>query len=293
MILIIMTIYTHCAARVNTETLHVELISEKQALEQHYDEVINHYVLKELKKPEFRENIIQNNIALTKKAIADSVSQEHFIIQTINSIEELDRICNGLSKRAREWYGYYFPEATERISDNELFVREVLQKDKGLLTKELNIKFSMGPDVGHNGIEKQDIEKVTEFVMQIRSLYDERESLKNYLEILMKKICPNTYAVAGSLIGAKLLEKAGSLKHLSIMPSSTIQLLGAEKALFRHLRNKKIRPPKHGLILSHPYVMDAKDKGKAARMFSAKISIASKVDYFKGEFIGDKLKEEL
>jgi nucleolar protein 56 len=103
------------------------------------------------------------------------------------------------------------------------------------------------------------------------------------------------YTITGGLIGAKLLEKAKSLKHLAMMPSSTIQLLGAETALFRHLRNKSIRPPKHGLIISHSFVMDAKrqDKGAAARKLAAKISIAARVDYFKGEFIGDILKEDL
>jgi len=111
----------------------------------------------------------------------------------------------------------------------------------------------------------------------------------------MMAYCPNIYSLTGGLIGAKLLEKAKSLRHMAFLPSSTIQLLGAEKALFRHLRNKKIRPPKHGLILSHPTVMDAKrtDRGAAARMFAAKISIAAKVDYFHGEFIGDRLREEL
>jgi nucleolar protein 56 len=111
----------------------------------------------------------------------------------------------------------------------------------------------------------------------------------------MMNYCPNIYSLTGGLIGAKLLEKTKSLRHMAFLPSSTIQLLGAEKALFRHLRNKKIRPPKHGLILSHPLVMDAKraDRGAAARMFAAKISIAARVDYFHGEFIGDQLREEL
>jgi nucleolar protein 56 len=234
--------------------------------------------------------LVKNNIAIVKKAISASVNKEQFIIQSINAIEELDRICNGLSKRLREWYGYYFPESVEKIVDNEIFVRTILGKDKKELMSDFNLKESMGPDIGENNIEDADIEKIIEYARQIQSMYDQRESLKNYLEELMKEICPNVYAVAGTIIGAKLMEKAGSLRHLSMMPSSTIQLLGAERALFRHLRNKKIRPPKHGIILNHPYVLDSKNRGKSARMLSAKISIAAKVDYFKGEYIGDKLK---
>lgn len=285
-----MGVYKHCIGDVNTENLHVKVLSPEQSITQKYENAISVAVLIELKKPEYREQLIKNNIAIVKKAISESVTKEQFIIQTINSIEELDRICNRLSKRIREWYGYYFPEAPHKIIDNEIFIRTIIEKDKNYLMKDFNIDKSMGPDIGQNEIKSRDIDKIIEYARQVQSMYDQRESLKEYLEELMKELCPNIYEVAGTLIGAKLLEKAGSLKHLSMMPSSTIQLLGAEKALFRHLRNKKIRPPKHGIILNHPYVLNSKDKGKAARQLAAKISIASKVDYFKGEFIGDKLK---
>lgn len=284
-----MTIFRHCIGEINTENLHVKPVSSEDSINVKYDFTVNYAVLKELRKPEYKEALIKNNIAIVKKAIANSVSQEQFIIQTINAIDELDRIVNGLSKRLREWFGYYFPESTERIIDNEIFVRTILQKDKTELMKDFDITISMGPNVGENGVENSDIDKMIEYARQTQMMFDERESLKNYLEDLMRKLCPNITAVCGSMIGAKLLEKAGSLRHLSIMPSSTIQLLGAEKALFRHLRNKSIRPPKHGLILNHPAVLDSKDKGKAARQLASKISIASKVDYFKGEFVGDIL----
>jgi len=285
-----MSIFRHCVGEINTENLYVHQIDAKEALEQKYDAVINSSILIELRKPEYKESLVRNNISIVKRAISASVNKEQFIIQSINAIEELDRICNGLSKRLREWYGYYFPESVEKINDNEIFVRTILEKDKKELMSEFNLKESMGPDVGDSNIQSKDIDKIIEYARQIQSMYDQRESLKNYLEELMIEICPNVHAVAGTMIGAKLMQKAGSLRHLSMMPSSTIQLLGAEKALFRHLRNKKIRPPKHGIILNHPYVLDSKNRGKSARMLSAKISIASKVDYFKGEFIGDKLK---
>ena len=243
--------------------------------------------LKELRKHDYREKIIQENLKYVKFQISLSTTPDILIIQSINAIEDLDRTINLLSKRYREWYGYFLPELSEKIQDHEIFIRRSLE-DKNELIKELNIDISMGKDFDQKHIDAMNL-----FARHIIELFDQRADLKEYLELIMQEQCPNLFAVAGSLIGAKLIEKAGSLKHLSIMPSSTIQLLGAEKALFRHLRNKKIRPPKHGLILSHPYVMDAKNKGKAARVFSAKISIATKVDYFKGEFIGDRLKEEL
>lgn len=246
--------------------------------------------LKDRRKPEHRQEIIIENIVLVKKMIADSVSEDIFIIQAINSIEELDRVCNTLAKRIREWYGYYFPELGVIIEDNEVFTQRIVQTSKKEFMKEYNIDVTMGPE-----ISEKDYNAIITFARQLSELYNERRTIIDYLEEIMTTYCPNIHTVAGALIGAKLLEKAGSLKHLSIMPSSTIQLLGAEQALFRHLRNKRIRPPKHGFILSHPFVMNASktSKGQAARMLAAKISIASKIDYFHGEYIGDKLKEEL
>ena len=246
--------------------------------------------LKEQRKPEYREEIIAKNLVNVKILIAGSVNNDTFIIQSINTIEELDRICNTLAKRVREWYGYYFPELSYSIEDNEIFIKRIIQKSKKEFMQELELNVSMGPEL----LEK-DLDAIMSFVRQVNDMYLEGDNIIKYLEDVMKEYTPNIYAVTGALIGAKLLDKARSLKHLSQMPSSTVQLLGAEQALFRHLRNKRIRPPKHGFILSHPLVMNAsrEQKGSMARVLAAKISIASKIDYFKGEFLGDKLLEEV
>ena len=244
--------------------------------------------LDERRLPEHKEEIISENMLLVKKMIADSVSSDTFMIQSINSIEELDKVCNTLTKRIREWYGYYFPEMNYLIQDNEEFIRKVIEKSKESFMAEKDIKISMGPE-----LSQKDIDAIIDFARQVSALYSQRERIMKYLEDVMKSYCPNILALTGAMIAAKLLEKAGSLRQLSRLPSSTIQLLGAEQALFRHLRNKRIRPPKHGFILSHPLVGQAKNKGQAARMLAAKISIASKIDYFKGEFLGDKLLREV
>ncbi|MFC1801226.1 C/D box methylation guide ribonucleoprotein complex aNOP56 subunit, partial [Nanoarchaeota archaeon] len=107
-----------------------------------------------------------------------------------------------------------------------------------------------------------------------------------------KKYCPNLLELCGSTIGSGLIELAGSLKRLATFPSSTVQLLGAEKALFRHIRTGA-RSPKHGLILQHPLVQNAKEKGKAARALADKISLASRLDFFKGEFKAKEMRKEL
>ncbi|MGV8141035.1 MAG: NOP5/NOP56 family protein [Candidatus Woesearchaeota archaeon] len=268
----------------------VKYYTDEEILSQEHTEQAPIELLRELRWPQYREKLIHVNTVLVKKVIAESVSTDTHIIQSINAVEELDKVCNTLVKRIREWYGYYYPEMEHEISDNELFIKKILQETKSENMTARNIEVSMGPD-----IDPKDLDRILEFARQVDDLYSEREKLILYIDNTMMAYCPNVYSLTGGLIGAKLLEKAKSLKHLAYLPSSTVQLLGAEKALFRHLRNKKIRPPKHGLILSHPMVMDAKraDRGTAARMFAAKISIAARVDYFKGEFIGDTLREEL
>ena len=253
-------------------------------------ELVHAGLLKELRKPEYKERMVKTNTLFVKEIISGSVNEDNHIIQAINAVEELDKVCNTLTKRIREWYGYYYPELEHSISDNQTFIKRILEHTKDELMLERNDTISMGPD-----ISPTDLDAILAFARQVDDLYTQREKLILYIDNIMMRYCPNVYILTGGLIGAKLLEKAKSLRHMAWLPSSTIQLLGAEKALFRHLRNKKIRPPKHGLILSHPYLMDAKrdKKGTAARLFAAKISIAAKVDYFKGEFIGDQLKEDL
>ena len=223
----------------------------------------------------------EENIKLTKQAVQASVSRDLLIIQAVNSIEELTTVSNMLINRLREWYGYYNPEFVKETCSNEDFVAKIISAKKK--------KDSMGAD-----FEKQDLKIIFDLSKQINSLHKMKDELTDYLDKTMKEICPNTNAITGSFIGAKLLSFAGSLKNLSEMTSSTVQLLGAEKALFRHLHGQG-KSPKHGILVNHELVMGAqfKEKGKVARALADKIAIASKVDYFKGDFVGDKLIAEL
>ena len=110
----------------------------------------------------------------------------------------------------------------------------------------------------------------------------------------MDNFCPNIKAVCDVIVAAKLIEHAGSLKRLSMLPASTVQILGAEKALFRHMKTGS-KPPRHGVIVNHLLIAKAPDRmhGKIARTLADKISIAAKVDYFQGKFIGDILRKEI
>ena len=143
-------------------------------------------------------------------------------------------------------------------------------------------------------LKKEDLGPIRSFTHQIYDLCQLRKAQMDYVSALMDRICPNTKAVCDVLTGARLIERAGSLKRLSEMPASTIQILGAEKALFRHMKTGS-RPPRHGVIIHHPLIAKAPEgmHGRIARALADKISIASKIDYFQGKFIGDRLRKEL
>lgn len=232
----------------------------------------------------------KQNLEFTRKSIKESVNNDSLIIQTISCIEEIDRSINMLTKRLREWYSLYNPEVSNKIKDHQKFLAIITNKSKKQLLKDLNVDESMGAD-----LKEKEISSILLLATQINNFYKLRAHYESDLKNLEKETCPNLATIVGITIAAKLIEHAGSMKRLAEMPASTLQILGAEKALFRHLRNKRNRPPKYGLIHEHTLIQKSKSKmhGKVARTIADKASIAVKVDYFKGKFIGDKLKKQI
>ncbi len=231
-------------------------------------------------------------ISFTKKAVASSVSDDNLIIQASSAVDELNKAANLLVKRLREWYELYLPEASVSTPNHEEFVSSILGSSKAELLKKLKVneKDSMGAP-----LSKVDVDRILAFAETVKGIYESRKSLADYVGEIMKKHCPNVAAVAGPSTGAELIAQAGSLQRLAMLPSSTIQLLGAERELFRHLKDKKQRPPKAGVLHSHPLVTSAsrQQQGRIAKLLADKISIAARVDYFKGKFVGGKLLDEL
>ncbi|MBT5022153.1 hypothetical protein HOK51_06440 [Candidatus Woesearchaeota archaeon] len=246
-------------------------------------------ILAYFREKKFLNEIKSKTLRLVKKKISEDVKKDALIVQAMNQIDELDKIMNNLGKRLREWYGLYNPEFERTISDHEKFAEILLKKSKEELLRELNIELSMGIDLNNN-----DLLALRRVAQQLIELGKLKEDQKEYVDELMKKEAPNVLAICGPMIGGKLVSLAGGLEKLSLFPASTIQLLGAEKALFRHIKTGA-RCPKYGILINHPFVTGAKKdiKARAARLLADKISIAVKVDYFKGEFIGDKLKKEI
>ncbi|MDA1197138.1 MAG: NOP5/NOP56 family protein [Nanoarchaeota archaeon] len=239
----------------------------------------------------YDSSFVARNIELTKLHVKESVNEDNMIIQSVSSLMELTTILNMLLKRLREWYGMYNPETERAIEEQETFVHEILSKDRKQLLDRLETseRESMGGEIA-----KKDVDAILFLAKQIEHLRLFKVRQEGYLEEIMKKFCPNITVLAGSFLGAKLIHQAGSLKQLVGFPSSTVQVLGAEKALFRHMKTGA-RSPRHGYIAAHPLLASAVSAmhGKIARGLADKILLCAKIDYFKGEFIADKLLKEL
>ena len=233
-----------------------------------------------------------------------SESPDLHIIQAINTLDETDKMINLLSSRLREWYGLHFPELDNMIDTISGYSKIVMAGRRDNLTQDTYLaagfpeekaemlsllqKKSRGGQISdENFIIVQSIAK------QILELFDLRQSLEKHIESQMVLVAPNISVILGSAVGARVLAKAGSLKRLATMPASTIQVLGAEKALFRALKTGA-QPPKHGLLFQHQLVHAAPrwQRGKIARAIAAKAAIGARVDVF-GAGRNDTLLEKL
>ncbi|NPA86666.1 MAG: hypothetical protein GXO00_01515 [Candidatus Diapherotrites archaeon] len=242
----------------------------------------------------------------TKKKLAEAYTEkDRYVIQAIEALDDVDATFNLLVARVREWYSLHFPELNTILKDHEKYLTlvvtfgkrenynlEALKELVGERDAEVimnAVKESSGTDIGDEDIRV--IQRLAEIALDLRNY---RKELVDYIDRTMEEVAPNVKYLAGPLLGARLIAKAGGLKKLSLMPASTIQVLGAEKALFRHL-TKGSKPPKHGILFQHPWVRTAKrwQRGKIARSLAAKLAIAAREDYFGGKFIADRLKQEL
>ena len=239
---------------------------------------------------EFNARIHKILMDLTSMQLRESSeAEDKLLIQSINSLDELDESISKLVARLREWYSIHFPEL-DLMNNHELYTRLVAENghrdsifEKNLSAYNFDITESIGAD-----IDDDDLLIIQNLANSIASLQKSRKDIEIYIETKMDKIAPNLKDIAGASLGAKLIAHVGSLNRMALYPSSTIQIMGAEKALFRHLTTGE-RPPKHGLIYQHPDIRSAKwwIRGKLARVLAAKISLAIRKDVYSGEYDPD------
>lgn len=212
------------------------------------------------------------------------------IIQAVCLLDDLDKELNNYVMRCREWYGWHFPELGKIITDNTAFVKTVkivgtrehtsTSDLSDILPEEIEEKVKEAAEISMGTeISDDDILNIQQLCDQVIEITNYRTQLYEYLKARMMAMAPNLTVLVGDLVGARLISHAGSLINLAKHPASTVQILGAEKALFRALKTKK-DTPKYGLIYHTQLVgqSSTKNKGKMSRMLAAKAALATRVD---------------
>ena len=216
-----------------------------------------------------------------KLQVSGALTPDQRIIQAVEALDDINEATNSLSERLFEWYGGYFPESGLNGEALALFIakygsRENIGSEDPLYSKARN---SMGAK-----LEAADEILLKGFSESVCSLYERKRQIEDYIQDSMGSIAPNLNLIAGPILGARLISIAGSLEKLANFPSSTIQVIGASRALFKHLR-ARAPSPKHGIIYSHPLINTAPwwVSGKIARALAAKLSLAARIDFYSGE----------
>jgi nucleolar protein 56 len=242
------------------------------------------------------EALRQRSIAAAEDAIRQASSRPDLhLVQAIQALDDTDKFLNITATRASEWYGLHFPELSQMVQDNVALCKIISEiggrgayspaalSGRGFTEKKVAAIMEARDRSKGGEISESDLAKVKSLGALAVQLSALRGVLNDYVESQMKRVAPNVAEVAGATIGARLMAKAGGLDRLAVLPASTIQILGAEKALFRSLRTGA-RPPKHGILFQHQAVHMAPkwQRGKIARTLANKIAIAARVDYYRG-----------
>ena len=251
--------------------------------------------------PEEKRNRLLN---LAKSSVGSAYAgTEHSITQAIASYNELEKTRNLVHEKLEEWYGIFFPELrlVNPISYAKFIIKFGMDKkaaDQAKLAELLGgaaeqVQIQAASSIGREPTEEeyQQLKALAELELNVA---ETEERLDKYLETSTKKLMPNITYLIDYKVAAEILGRAGSLEKLALMPAGTIQLLGAEKALFKHIKFGS-KPPKYGAIFKLQQVGGAArfDRGRIARAYGAKLAIAARADGISKNFIADKLKAQL
>jgi nucleolar protein 56 len=242
--------------------------------------------------PELNRFISTVGMLLSRGQMKNS-RKDLIIVRAIGVHDELEKALNTLSEHLREWYGLYFPEASRLVQSHEKFAVMISKAPKREEIEDDSLRPAASATSGMEFSER-DLSSVSSYSAKIAELYSEKKRISEYIKIVSEDTMPNMSAVAGHLLAARLLARAGGLDKISRMPSSTIQLLGAEKALFRHLKDQG-KSPKYGLIYQHPLIQCAPmpARGKVARMIASKLTLAARMDQYSDKRVGEEMRKDL
>lgn len=227
------------------------------------------------------------SLLLSKKKMKGLIAMDKIVIQAVNAVDDLNTTLNVFAERLKEWYTLHYPEV--KLSQREL-VDAVIKYEKR--ENFPHFRESTGVELGD-----ADIHILKEYAAMISGMIGRHREMEKYVKSTVKEISPNFSSLIEPLLAARFIALAGSLERLARMPASTIQLLGAEKALFRHLK-KQGKSPKYGILYMDARIQNAPHdkKGKIARVIAAKLMLAARIDFYSGrtdETLRQQLEQEL
>ena len=260
-----------------------------------------------VKENEYYQDVHSKIIELTSHLLQSaSEGRDKLVVQAILFLDDLDKMTNLAVVRIKEWYGLHFPELERKVENPATYCRIVAYvgprpffsfekfKKLNLPENKINQLLSLAKQSMGGELREEDWYPLRDLSVETLNLMEQRKKVEDWIDKVMGEIAPNLKTVAGSLVGARLISMAGSLEELAKKPASKIQVLGAEKALYRSLRTGTA-PPKHGVIFQMPIIGKSPwwIRGKLARFVAAKIAIAARLDAYGGEFYGETLVEQI
>lgn len=234
-----------------------------------------------------RDLLHEAMVEVAKGRMRRAVGPEDHLRQAVGALDELQEQENALVERLREWYGLHFPELAP-VVDVGTYVDLIAVHGKRERMP-MAARESVGGDLAER--EEQELKALAGLA---KSVNGQRKALESYIERSVRELAPNVTDLVGPMIAARLVALAGGVNELARAAGGTVQLLGAERALFRHLRTGS-RPPKHGVIFQHPWVHRAPrwQRGAIARALAGRITIAARADAYTKRRIAADLRKDL
>ncbi|MFB6159412.1 MAG: hypothetical protein ABEJ95_07215 [Candidatus Nanohalobium sp.] len=236
-----------------------------------------------------REEIREKALERTRKQLAETDR----VKLMVKAVKNLDRAASSWTEDVeafRDWYSLHFPELENEIQDDEQLVKILSREVDRNNLKSFN---EMAEESTGMYLGEEDRKMLQDFVNSLEERLDLKQRLEQYVHDIAMEEMPNTSILLGPVLAARMVKLAGGLEDLARKPSSTIQVLGAEKALFRHLKEGG-NPPKHGILFQHEYVkrLHPDSRGKMARFIANKTAIAARIDQYGDKEKGEALREE-
>ena len=237
-------------------------------------------------KEELREKAIEE----TREELGGDVDRVKMASKAVKMLDRYNSSFEEEMEDFRDWYSLHFPELVEEISENKHLLKIL---EDGLERSKLDSFHSLAEDSTGSELGKEDLEVLQEVFEDLKERKEKTEKLEEYVRNVVEEEMPNLGTVLGPLLAARLVSLAGGLENLAKKPSSTIQVLGAEKALFRYLHGEGT-PPKHGVLFQHNFVntLPEDKRGKMARFIANKAAMAARLDFYSDKEKGEDLREE-